>query len=83
MDGAPLQIDCTITRIATVAAGGWSLTVHVPEVFAPQVKPLIGHENKTQFVLMLVEAGKVEQQETTGTKKGGGRCPKPQPIPQP
>lgn len=63
---APLQIDCTITRIATVAAGGWSLTVHIPEIFAPQVKPLIGHENKTQFVLMLVEAGKIEGERKEG-----------------
>lgn len=65
-EAPPLQIDCTITRIATVAAGGWSLTVHIPEIFAPQVKPLIGHENKTQFVLMLVEAGKIEGERKEG-----------------
>jgi hypothetical protein len=54
-DASPLQIPCVITKISTLHAGGWNITIHVPETGAQQVKALVGTENHQSFIMVLVK----------------------------
>lgn len=78
-----LQIPCVITKISTLAAGGWNITFHVPEMEAEQVRPLVGTENKQNFVMLLVTGDTKDVKNVTKAAKDGVKKPKGKPLCQP
>lgn len=56
----PLQIPAVITKISSHPAGGHNINFHIPETEALQVRPLVGTENRQQYILFLVKGDRAE-----------------------
>lgn len=84
-----LQIPCVVTKISSHPAGGWAVTMHIPEFSASSVRELVGLENKQSFIMVLVkdpdEAARyaLTTKAKEPKKKGKDTCQKPGPIIQP
>lgn len=82
-DSDALQIPCVITKISTLAAGGWNITFHIPENEAGQVRPLVGTENKQNFVMFLVKGGIKDANNVTKATKISVKKPRGKQLCQP
>lgn len=63
-----LGLSFLIARIKTNQAGGWQVTLDVPEIAQDQVKQLLGTENKVLYAGRLLKIDEINQ-----TKKQPGR----------